>query len=214
MLSLNLGKEIGSAGRTLKIAPFKRVFPFKRAQGSTSTGCVRAQEVSWVRMNHGKQSSDCTLSDSKQESKVRYEAYPACAVAVSCLEKILFAVLENGKFAVADRIGNLGVRKLMGDHWTGVTLAVDFELRMILENELEHCKALDGDHFVEAKQKLEWFQEMVMEQIFQFVRLKRFLELKGVLCEVQKEDNCLSAPGNLEERTWDGDDSFFPFLIS
>ena len=163
-------------------------------------------------MNHDKQSSDCTLSDSKQESKVRYEAYPACGVAVdSCLEKILFAVLENGKFAVADRIGNLGVRKLMGDHWTGVTLAVDFELRMILENELEHCKALDGDHFVETKQKLEWFQEMVMEQIFEFVRLKRFLELRGVLCEVPKEDNCLSAPGNLEERTWDGDDSFsFP----
>ena len=162
-------------------------------------------------MNHDKQSSDCIETDSKQESKVRCEAYPACGVAVdSCLEKILFAVLENGKFAVADRIGNLGVRKLMGDHWTGVTLAVDFELRMILENELEHCKALDGDHFVETKQKLEWFQEMAMEQIFEFVRLKRFLELRGVLCEVQKEDNCLSAPGNLE-RSGDGDDSFsFP----
>ena len=192
-----------------------------RARDSTSSWCVRAQDLSWVRRNPDKQSVDCIDGKhGKQDFLHDAEAYSACGVAVdSKFEKILFAALKNGKHALAERISNLGEKQLMGSHWTGITMAVDFELRIILEAELKKYQFLTGDRYAEKKKMLEFYYEKIIELIFDYVRLTRFLELRGAICEAQEvsvdleekqDDGCLAALGNLEERTQDGDDS--PFI--
>jgi len=168
------------------------------ARDSTSTRCVRALAATKVRKNHDRQSFECfdNRLQGNQFKCQSVEAHTACGIAgKSGIESQVFTVLREGKLALVHKISNLGERQLMGYHWTGITMAMDFELRMIFEMELQKHGVSSGDQYVEKKAAFLHFQEVLMEQIFEHVRFGRFLELRGVICEAEKLEDAEEKDG-------------------
>ena len=130
------------------------------------------------------------------------------------LTETLFAVLREGKQALLEKTSDLGVKELMGNKWTEVSVALNFELQMIIDQHSEHFVGQAGDLDLEIKSNLLWYKAEVLKQITDFVRLYRFLEIKGVVCNKQllfhEDDEQIAmaekaeiALGNSEDETRD-----------
>ena len=130
------------------------------------------------------------------------------------LMETLFVVLREGKQALLEKISDLSVKELLGTKWTEVSLALSFELHMIMEQHLVHFVGKAGDLDLEIKQNMVCFQAEILKQISDYVRLYRFLEIKGVVCNKQllfqdedeadhSEEKAEIALGNSEDETRD-----------
>jgi len=135
------------------------------------------------------------------------------------LTETLFAVLREGKQALMARISDYGEKELMGAKWTEASVALSFELQVIFEQYLSCFVGKVGDIDIDVKKNWAGFQEEILKQTCEYVRLCRFLEIRGVVCNKQllfqedfeaeiagldEEQEVEVASGNSEDETWDG----------